>query len=413
MKRLFAILILLLLTTSLAHAQATTSPLLDMLALVPDTSQVRAGITLASYADYRQFEAARGIQTPTAADFDGKSDAVALWRAATNGLFSGPEMNYFFQQLGDPSKSGGFSPLEVERALVFGDPPAMGTIRAGTFDTAKIDAALTGEGWQKTTVAAATTAWCNPDGCDQGKKLDLKSRNPANPFGGPLGRKDVVAALPGYLVSSPVNTVVEGMVKAANKQTPSLADDAYVQAAVSAMMATGSIRQAQFYNPLAVSQVSLPNLERLSREQVDKLKKQLQPDSSAALPQYTLMFMADTWKDKDQFAMIGLVYSSAEVAKQAAGVLDARLKDWTSLQARRPFVEMIQEQGGDIQPAYVAKDAATGKATVMLVVRYPMPDNERHDDNGRSAFTASSLIFRLFAQALYARDLMLVATSIS
>jgi hypothetical protein len=411
MKRLFSVLLLLSLTTSLAHAQDTTSPLLDMLALVPDTSQVRASITLASYADYRQLEAARGIPTPTAADFGGKTDTAALWRAATNGLASGPEMNYFFQQLSDPSKSGGFSPLEVDRALVFGDPPAMGTIRAGKFDTAKVDAALTGEGWQKTTVNDAT-AWCNPAGCDAGLKLDLKSRNPANPFGGPLGRKDVVAALPGYLVSSPVNTVVEDMVKAASKETPSLADDDYVKAAVSAILSTGEVRQAQFYNPLAVSQVSLPNLDRLSPEQADKLKELLKPDSSAALPQYTLMFMADTWKDKDQFAMIGLVYSSAEVAREAAGVLDARLKDWTSLQAKRPFVEMIQERGGEIQPAYVAKDAATGKATVMLVVRYPLPDNERHNDNGLNGFTASSLIFRLFAQALLARDLMLLATGV-
>jgi hypothetical protein len=411
MKRLCSVLLLLLLTTSFAHAQNTTSPLLDMLALVPDTAQVRAATTLVSYADYRQIEAARGIPTPTANDFDGKSDAVGLWRAATTGLFSGPEMNYFFQQLGNPSKSGGFSPLEVDRALVFGDPPTMGTVRAGAFDTAKVDAALTGEGWQKTTVADAT-AWCNPAGCDQGLTLDLKSRNPANPFGGPLGRKDVVAALPGYLVSSPDNTVVENIVRAANKETPSLADDTDVQAAVSAMLSTGSVRQAQFYNPLAVSQVSLPNLERLSPEQAAKLKELLKPDSSAALPPYTLMFLADIWKDSDQFAMIGLVYPSAEVAKQAAGVLDGRLQDWVSLQSRRPFVEMIQERGGEIQPAYVAKDASTGQATVLLVVRYAMPDNERHNDNGRDTFRASSLIFGLFAQALYARDLMLVATSI-
>jgi hypothetical protein len=340
----------------------------------------------------------------------GKSDTGALWLAALNGLASGPEMSYLRLQLDDPAKSGGFSPLEVDRALTFGEPPRMGTIRAGKFDTAKVDAALTGEGWQKATVADAP-AWCNPDGCDQGMKLDLKSRNPANPFGGPLGRKDVVAALPGYLVSSPSNTVVENMVKAANQEVPSLADDAYVQAAVSAIQSTGDVRQAQFYNPLAVSQVSPPNLDRLSPEQADKLKELLKPNAANALPQYTLMFMADTWKDKDQFAMIGLVYSSAEVAKQAAGALDARLKDWVSLQVKRPFLDMIQERGGEIQPAYVAKDAATGKATVLLVVRYPMPDNERHQNGGQNSFTSSSLIFRLFAQAVMSRDLMLIATS--
>ena len=44
-----------------AAAQDNSNPLLDMLRLVPDNEQTRAGVPLVSYADYRAIEAGRGI----------------------------------------------------------------------------------------------------------------------------------------------------------------------------------------------------------------------------------------------------------------------------------------------------------------------------------------------------------------
>ena len=66
-------------------AQDETAPFLQILALVPDTTAIRASII--SYADYRAMEAARSLDTPSALDFMGqKSDLAAQWIAASSGI---------------------------------------------------------------------------------------------------------------------------------------------------------------------------------------------------------------------------------------------------------------------------------------------------------------------------------------
>ena len=117
-------------------AQDDSSPFLDMLKIVPDTEQTRAGVPLASYADYRAIEQARGIDTPpTKADFDARNDTSKLWIAATNGLMSGMRLSYFLQYLDGMEDAVGFEWFDVDRALTFGQPPSMGNILVGDFDT--------------------------------------------------------------------------------------------------------------------------------------------------------------------------------------------------------------------------------------------------------------------------------------
>src|SRR5262249_12000534 len=81
-------------------AQDQSNPLLDMLKLVPDTEQTRAGVPLVSYVDYRAVEQARGIETPpTKADFEKQTDVSGLWIAASQGVYSGLRLNNFMQYL--------------------------------------------------------------------------------------------------------------------------------------------------------------------------------------------------------------------------------------------------------------------------------------------------------------------------
>ena len=369
-----------------AAAQENANPLLDMLKLVPDNEQTRAGVPLVSYADYRAIEAGRGIETPpTKADFDNRTDTAGLWIAATNGVSSGMQLSYFIQYLEGMEQAVGFSWFDIDRALVFGQPPSMGNILTGDFDADAIASAFkarefTAENQDDVMV------WCGPKGCDNGLRQNLANRNPANPFGGQFGREEPVAILPDAIANSADYAVLSAILKANQGEQPSLADDPNVQAAANVIAGKGTLRQAQFFNGADVG--SYGDMVATEGEQPE------------FLPMYSLAFFADTYDGEEQIALVGLVYDDEESAKIASALLVDHLQMAESMRMQRPFLEIIEERGGQITGATVETDAATGKFIALLDIRYPMPRNIKQD----TGYPASSLIFKLLIDSVYTRD---------
>jgi hypothetical protein len=136
---------------------------------VPDHLDVYDSTPVISYADYRAIEAGRGIQTPTVQDFLDKTDASALWIAASTGLVSGPDfVRNVFTGLERTPDLLGFSFFDIDRALTFGTPPGTGAILAGKFNPARIAQAYNAASRRLTWTACP---WCGSDGCESGWRL--------------------------------------------------------------------------------------------------------------------------------------------------------------------------------------------------------------------------------------------------
>lgn len=386
-------MVLCLLLSAPAAAQDNANPLLDMLRLVPDNDQTRAGIPLVSYADYRAIESGRGIDTPpTKADFDNRTDTASLWIAATNGVMSGMRLDYFMQYLEGMQQAVGFSWFGVDRALTFGQPPSMGNLLMGDFDADAIAGAFEARDFTMEN-QGDVVVWCGPSGCDEGLKQNLKNRDPANPFGGVFGREEPVAILPDIIANSADYTVLSAMLEAYQGAQPSLADNPNAQAAANVIAGKGMLRQAQFFNGADVG--SYGEMVATEGEQPE------------LLPTYALAFFADTYDGEEQSALVGLVYDDAESAQSAATLLVDHLQMAGSMAAGRPYMELIEDRGGKITGATVEADAATGKYVALLDIRYPAPSNEKQDGK----YVASSLVFKLLIDSIYRRDATWLAAS--
>jgi len=404
MHRMRFLLLVIVLCTglSIAHAQETEStPLLDMLALVPDTESIYQTAPIVSYADYDAVAAARGIDSITPQDILDRAEISRLWLAAMNGLISGPRMDYMFQQIETMQVTSGFVWTDVDQALTFGEPPAMGQIFAADFDPTAISDAFTARGFSSEQIDDVTLI-CGPDGCDSGLKINLIDADPAHPFGGELGHKEPLAVTPDYLFNSPDIAVVNTILDARAGEQPSLIENPYFSAAAHAVIQTGTVRQVQFFSITDVG--FFPPL--ISEQGV------VEREPVAALPPYTLAVFADTYQDGEQFATVALVYDDAEVAKEAASALDERAPEYVSIRTRRAFSETLEDAGAVLDPAYVVKDAETGKAVVLLTARYPMPPDTLQTVDGLETYIASSLLFRQIISDVYARAFTLIGVDL-
>ncbi len=401
--RLLVVCLILSLLFVPAAAQEAADPLLALLAAVPDTAAVWDAAPIASYADYRLFEAARGIPTPTRADFDNGTDTARLWLAATNGLAAGFPLQYFMQYLEGMEDAVGFGWFAVDRALTFGQPPGMGSVLAGDFDADKIAAAFTARGFTATAQDDAVL-WCGADGCD-GLRQNLRERNPANPFGGALGRSEPVAVLPGLVLNAADYSVLTAMVETRQGAAPSLADNPMFRAAAGALAARGMVRQVVFFSAADVGfGYTMPDL--LNGEQPTF-------EGYGPLPPYLLMFAADVLAEDQEKTYVGLVYGDRETAQAASEELVARLAVAQSARARQPFMTLIEERGGTVGAPTMHDDTDAGAAVALLEISKPLPPNELQPGELGENYPPSALVFRLLVQSIYARDLPVVALDVT
>lgn len=373
-------------------------PLLQMLALVPDTPEAREWL---NYADYRAMEAARGIETPTAADFENRTDLADIWIAASTGLSTGMELNYFQNYLTDMPRLVGFSFFDIDQSMTFGQPPAMGTILKGNFDPAQIAEAYSAREFTSTQVADATL-WCGPDGCESGFNIDLAGREVGNPFGGEIGRKEPLAVLPnGFVADSPHFPIVEAVLDVSQDSSNSLVAVPDYRAVAEALIANGSLVQAQFINPLDIAFADL-----VLPEQMASIEEVVA--GYGELPVYSLAVLADTWEGDEQTAWIGLVYNSAETAQQAADELTTRINTSISLVTDRPFTDALATFDAEIQQPVIYE--TEDRAVMLLPIVYPIPPNEQIE--GDSGLRSSSLVFRMLMSELLSRGLYFLAVDL-
>ncbi len=396
-----------LLVMPLQAQDSEANPLLRLLALIPNSPDARQ--TMISYADYRALESIRGIDTPTKQDFDDRTDLGGQWIAATMGLSGGMPLQNLFLFFEDMPDLVGFSFFDIDRTMVFGEPPSMGNILEGDFDAERIGAALSARDFTENDFDGVPV-WCGANGCENGVETDLANRNPGNPFGGDLGRSEPVGVVSdSLLVNSASDGVVRTLINTYQGEFRSLADTDDYAAIAEALADTGTIAQALFLNPqeLSLSDPAILLGANASPEQIEAIREQLLTDEPNKLAPYSAIAFADVGTENEQLAVIALAYADAENAEAAAQEVTTRLENFTSFRTRQPFSDVLENASATIrEPAvYISEN---GSAVALIAVSYPLPSNEPQEGGAR--YQSSGLLYRYFISEVYSRSFYIVGT---
>lgn len=382
---------------------------------VPDTPDIRQ--QLVSWIDYDTLLGSReGAAHPASfaallEQLDARDPAARLWVAALNGAASGSGrlLRYLLSGGAEWPRMVGFDFTDVRSELAFGQPPGDGIVLQGEFDPDRIGAALSTRDFASTD-AGRFVLWCRSDGCDKGLEQDLAGRDPADPFGGDLGRRQPLAVSADTLLSSAAISTIDGMLAATGDAAPSLADDGSYAAVAEALDGEGALIQATLvpgtellFDPILVfGQASSPDE---IRDRLVELAADFEP-----IPPSSLLGIGDGATDTEQVVTLALAYPTLADAQVAADVLPRRLDTMTSLRTARPWKELLDERGvGPIDARAVERADGAG-ALALLTLRAPLAGPDGDPDTGSVA--PSSMLYRLFVQMIESRDVAWLAPSL-
>jgi len=209
-----------------------------------------------SYTDYALiYSALEGLPPiETTDDFmtllDAGDDAWDVWRANSYRINTGLPLNeIMFSDEAVPML--GFSLIDVDQAVLFGQPPSMGLVMHGDFDFDAVHWALRERGYEVVS-DGGVEVYCPEGDCSLTASMDLANRNPANPFGGTFGRREAFALVrdAGLILNSADAQVVADMLAAGAGTVAAAADEAAHAAMISALeLVGGQIAQVQLVTP--------------------------------------------------------------------------------------------------------------------------------------------------------------------
>ncbi len=397
------------------------SPLLRMLARTPDIPQNRGeiyfndrqAIALAyppaqMPGDWDEF----ALLSPEAADDPDLFPLEVWWRVLINYRSSLTMRN--FQAYTDMPAVVGFDFFQIDRELNVGQPPGTITQFEGRFDLERVRAALQMQDYALEPDLAGEI-WCGSDGCDDGMMTNMENRNPANPFGGEIGRSQPILLADGMIASSASIDNVQAQAVVMNENRGSLAELPPYQAAVEAISQQGVLLQAYFWDGDLLLQMKEPTFidPRLSPDQAGEIFRRLLDADFQTLPQYELLAFADIVTETHQVGRIALVYSSDADAKQAVGLLPERISGYISFAQNRPLNEMLADRKVDAVDVEVVKAAgryvvlvsfATPKATPEQIVQLTMTNPDPPD------VTAPGRVYALLTDMAIRADLGWLST---
>lgn len=399
MKRILVVLITVFIAIPVGFSQ-DDSPLLTLLSHIPNT--VETVDSIVSYVDYRaMFEARAGSDQPENINdlldpSEEATEAVGLWMAALRGVSSGPAfIKNLFAGGGDWETVVGFDFFAIGQAIEFGSPPSLGTILLGEFEPDAIATAFSARDFTSQE-AGDFTLWCGEAGCEEGLQVDILNRNPANPFGGQMGRSEPILVSDTVIANSADFAVVESIQSVIAGDSPSLADNPAYMTAYHAIPADETILQAQFLNP-GVFLVDVAAF-LTGQELVDRLIEQIDP----VLEPYELIALADTVTESEQVVYLVLVYGNAEDAESAVEIVPARIESMDSFVTERPFTELFADREISAIDAYMVGDDMTGKTSAVFAFHAPLAPDEPDETLG---YIQSSMVFRLLMDMVYRRDM--------
>lgn len=389
--RRWLMIVCLVLVSSLGFAQSDTpesepSPLMQALSAVPDNSTVRESEILFSYGNYHDAIRAFGVDIPQdwSSWLDDQTFPVRVLPPAGASNF----LQYLMVGAPVYPEILGFDFFQIGQALEFGTPPSMGQVLLGEIDPDAVAAAFTARNYTAEEQESGLLL-CPANGCDSGMSMDIKNRMPENPFGGALGRSEISYVQDGILLNSPDDETLLSMTYALKGTARSLADSADFQAADHVLAAYPYVSAVIAVSPLALG-LGDP-MRMIEGQEID-----IPEGADALLPFYSSALFASVANENlDEYGLVLLVYGDSETAEIAAAAVDARLA-LPSVVTRMSYAELFAELG-DVAPAQVISDEATGLSLVVLSMGGIPREDIVESGIGHSAF------MRLI-QSVYRRD---------
>ena len=387
--------------SEIVTGQEKTSPLLEMLALVPngEYGYYHNQLGTVQFADFHALYTVEDIEDlRTTLDTEALLDAVPSFFKMTYRIRAGLLDNGILSFAYYVPRTMGFDLIQdVDCILEFGASPYNGLILGGDFDAAAVGAALsTRESYPfEQSDVNGVTVWHRFDDGTQNPAM----RDPADPFYGHLGGAARIAILPGYLAGAQVWEITEHTIAAAQGEYDTLADDPAYRALADAITAPdGWLIQALFFDPADIGVI--PEETRLSAEDFDAITEEY-----GSLKPYQLAVLADRQEGQDQVNLIGLVYPDAVTAANAAEEVARRLNTLTE----RRSGENIVEQFGAQVSSYVYESESTGNAVAIIEARYPLPEDRI--DAETNEFIIGGLLYRFWTNEIQSSKFFLLLIS--
>lgn len=409
-KMLAAALVLIMvvpLSAQVERAEMGSGSLAALLRFVPDTAEARRWLT---YGDFRAGEAGRGLPfTPDSYSyFDNQSPELPsqLWTRVTP--LGGLSLNYL-GAYADLPQILGFDFFDIDRSLVWGQPPYQGTILQGEFDEAAIRAAHESRGFVESDIDGAPL-WCAEAGCDTGLQMNVDERELTDIFGGDLGRKFPRALVGDFMIGTGVDTTLERMIEANAGEVNSLADAEDIQALVAALDGDRYIRSAQFASPLDFPEFNPAMIlgERATEEMIRELMEQFE-ESGSRLPLYSAVVFADVADAENESVIVGLAYLDEASATTAGDAIISLINNTNSFVQARPWAEMIAERDGTLRAPEVFYAEAADRYVTLITISKPLPPNEPME---MGFYSQSGMLFQLISRAFLQRDLVWLAPTL-
>jgi len=372
-----------------SHAQADppVCRLQAMLDQVPsEAASIESGWATVRFVDFEALFESEGLSLFRAfGDVDFLMNTVPLGTMLSR-IVAGPEaLTYIFAGAGRMADTVGFEwLLDVDRSLEFGDPPDLGLLLEGEFDTAVIDTALESRGFSLTEIEEVPVWHRFDDG-----SVSLAARDVSDPFGGYLGAAARIALLPDSLANARTWPLIKAVISTARATQPSLADDPEYRALAEAISEPGGMLiQALFFSGAALRAAG--DLTQTSGEPTDDLD---------SLPPFSVAVLADRQEGNDQVHLIGLACADEAIALSAADVLLRRVEEFhLPGQPEDVLVDRFEATVG-IREVRLSRD---GLAIAVVEVRYPLPDERTDPKTGE--YNLRGLLFRAWVKAIMHRE---------
>ena len=352
------------------------SPLLEMLARVPNTTEARTGeiYFLDREAIVAAFPPAEIPPDYVTWDDDGGETLSwdIYWRVYRNVSSGLQEIQAAFGRADNMPEVIGIDVFQIRQELAFGQPPANGAIISGEFDMDAVRTAFANNDFEQ--ADSDVELWCWVEGCDMGTQSDLQAANPVNIFGGRLGRRQplVIDEDTGTLFSAAGLPLVGSYIATQTDTLPNLMDDERYIAITDVLAQQGIMIQAwiidgerlldfTIFDPASMLGMD-PNM---TAEQLDQaLDELINLDEFVPLPQFNLLAFADIVREDTQDGVIALVYSTEEEARTAADVIPARLEGSMWLVRREPWPQLLEDRSTTVNSDVV--ESSNGRWVTLI-----------------------------------------------
>lgn len=354
----FVLLLVLLLSSSWAHAQDRADRLAELMAYVP-ASLLRPEPGLGVY--FHDIGAARIAvsRTPTAMLDAALSDRMLMSAFLRFATMPGDMAGSVALGVGGEWQSRvGFGPDRIAAMLTVEDLPTQLTLlqMRDSADLTAAKRALLALGYESLQMGEWTAVWQGEDFA-----MDLSQRDSANPFGGRLGRSARIATDESVLAYSPSWAPIEAVVDGPN---PSLSDLPTIAGLLDAL------NDPRFGDAFVVQATVLPvpwpSFDPSGDTRLDGVPAQ---DPTVGLPPWQIGMLADLSTGAVDYAIAAIVYSDRATAESVAEPLLTSWRDQRSHDADATFAELT----GGTAETYIVGD---GPSVLVLVIERSMVDDE-------------------------------------